>query len=143
METEESTEVSRDPGSLWGGREHQVGFGYSVDVTVILEGDVRYPYGGTDQEVAASIAKDFDDNWGENNACYAAVKEAGSELFGENEEVTHSTSGTASKVGDKTYRVTLTFTAKVSNSESAGDARQRHEDARGEAMGDRMRDEGR
>lgn len=136
------TEVVRDPGSPWGGRERVTGIDYQTEVNVVLEGDVRYPYGGTDEEISKAIAAMFDEAWEENAACSEAVSDAKAEMDGE-VSVSHSTDAQSiSKLGDKLYKVVLVFSAEVSSSESEWDARARARDEQGEHDGDLIRDEG-
>jgi hypothetical protein len=145
IETNEQAEVVRSPNSLWGGKETNSGLYHDVSVTVILEGKVRYPYDDTDQNVSAEIARDFDENWENNDACFEAVNGVASQLYGDaqNKEIFHSTVvSSISKTGDKTYLVTITLSATISSQESAFDAEERRNIEKADMDYHNSRDEG-
>ena len=130
IESEEQTELVYAPGSNWGGRERHVGFDYVVSVEVVLEGDVRYPYGGTDQEAAVAIAEHFDEGWRENPECAGVVDDASAEMLGSGEEFDHSAVvSSISRTGDKAYGVVVTFSVDIST------LARRREDNQAQAQG--------
>lgn len=145
IETEEQTKIVRSPSSVWGGKETNSRLYYDVDVTVILEGKVRYPYDDTDQNVSTEIARDFDENWESNDACFKATNNVSSQLYGNarDKEISHSTIvSSISKIGDKTYLVTITFSATISSQESAGDAKERRNIEKADMDYHNLRDKG-
>jgi hypothetical protein len=108
------------------------GVGYAGSVKLTLEGDIRYPYGGDEQEVKDGIVADFDDwAWQDNAACRKAVDEAFRDVHGGDRSVTHSArveSLAATSRG--TFRVCVVLDIGIESNETMLEYRQRGEEER-------------
>ena len=141
VESEAQSEFERSPGSPWGGREVPVGDSKHASVVIELEGDVTYV--GDEAQAKDKIAKDFNEAWSENNACYEVVEDVKSEIHSDDPEV--KTSSVVSNLAPNQnggYHVTILFTAEVTGFESAEAAKSRRDEEKAEYHEDFRRDEG-
>ena len=136
--TEEMTEA------LPNDSEVSMGMEYSAEATIVLSGDVKFPFDASDEDVKNKIANDFaEEVWLDREDCRQVAEDLKSDMHGVNTETTaHAEIISLAKNADRTYSIVMQLIISVTGNESNSDMQSRFDDERGDERLGLLRDEG-